>query len=163
MRLLYLSICLLLSSGIWSQSDSITTIYLIRHCEKETSSQDPELSEKGLARTQKWADFFEDLPIDLFYSTNTKRTATTCSMIADSQKKGIHYYNHNDFALNELVALNKGKTILIVGHSNTIPALINSYLGKEMYQMIPENEFGSLYTLTVADDVITLDLKFIND
>ena len=111
MRLLYLSICLLLSSGIWSQSDSITTIYLIRHCEKETSSQDPELSEKGIARTQKWADFFEDLPIDLFYSTNTKRTATTCSMIADSQKK----------------------------------------------------EFGSLYTLTVADDVITHDLKFIND
>jgi broad specificity phosphatase PhoE len=52
----------------------------------------------------------------------------------------------------------KGKTLLIVAHSNTIPAAINELLGKQTYLDIPENEFGNLYIIKITGSKITHDL-----
>lgn len=161
MRLLCLSICLLFCPIIWSQSDNTTTIYLIRHSEKADTSKDPELSGEGISRAKNWANYFDEIPIDYFYSTATIRTTTTCSIIATSQKKEIQLYDHREFSINALLSKHQGKTILIVGHSNTIPLLINTFLGEEMYPMIAENEYSSLYILTIQGDSIKHQLKYI--
>lgn len=163
MRLIYFLSCLLFTSVIWSQSEKKTTIYLIRHCEKESGAVDPELSDKGRLRAENWIQYFKEIPIDSFYTTTTRRTATTCSIIADSKKKEIQFYNHNDFSLNEIIKFHEGNTILIVGHSNTIPHLINTFLGEEMYPLISENEYGSLYILTIQGDSIKHQLTYLNN
>jgi broad specificity phosphatase PhoE len=162
MRLLFTFSCLLFHCLIWSQTSATTTIYLIRHCEKAPTLNDPELSEEGKLRAANWAKYFEDTPIDGFYTTATKRTATTCSIIADSKNKEIQFYNHNSFSLVDIVETHQGQTLLIVGHSNTLPTLLNTFLGQEVYQILAENEYSSLFTITIQGDTIKHDLKQVN-
>lgn len=57
--------------------------------------------------------------------------------------------------LKKLLAENKGKTILVVGHSNTIPKHINQLLDKEKYHEIDESEFGNLYVIKEKDGVVS--------
>jgi broad specificity phosphatase PhoE len=162
MRLLFTFFCLLFHCLIWSQTSETTTIYLIRHCEKEATFNDPELSEEGKLRAANWAKYFDDTPIDGFYTTATKRTSTTCSIIADSKNKEIQFYNHNSLSLVDIVKTHQGQTLLIVGHSNTLPTLLNTFLGQEVYQILEENEYSSLFTITIQVDTIKHDLKQVN-
>ena len=131
-----------------------TTIYFIRHAEKADSSPNPELSEDGIKRSVRWTKLFEKTPIDVFYTTLTKRTQMTASTIATSKQKDMIFYDHAKFSIQEIIAKHSGKTILVVGHSNTIPQQINAFLGKEVYPQINENEFGNLYTITINGDKI---------
>jgi broad specificity phosphatase PhoE len=131
-----------------------TTIYLIRHAEKADSSQNPELSEEGLKRAVRWTKYFELKNIDFFYTTLTRRTQMTCSTIATSKQKEMIFYDFSKFTLKEVIEKHPGKTILIVGHSNTVPKQINDFIGEEIYQKIDENEFGNLYTITIKGDKI---------
>lgn len=129
-------------------SQEITTIYMIRHAEKDTIGSNPELSEKGVKHALAWAKYFEDIPIDYFYTTITRRTQQTCASVAASKQKSIQFYKIPDFTLKEVIEKHKGKTVLIVGHGNTIPNQINVLLGNEKYKHIKESDFDNLYKLT---------------
>ena len=57
-----------------------TIYYFIRHAEKDRTdlkNKDPELTEIGIQRAKKWADYFDNIDLDLIYSTNYKRTRQT--------------------------------------------------------------------------------------
>jgi broad specificity phosphatase PhoE len=136
-----------------AQSET-TTIYLIRHAEKADNSQNSELSEEGIKRSVRWTKLLEKIPIDIFYTTLTRRAQMTGSTIATSKQKEMIFYDFSNFSLKEVIKNHPGKTILIVGHSNTIPKQINHFLGEEIYPQIDENEFGNLYTITIKGDKI---------
>lgn len=163
MRLILLTFCLIIYSIIWSQYDEMTVIYLIRHSEKVENSKDPELSDKGKLRVENWVKYFDKIQLESFYSTATNRTFSTCSTIAKNKQKEVQTYDYKSFSINEILTKDRGKSILIVGHSNTIPILINTFLGKEIYPNIPENEYGNLYIITIQGDQITHELKYINN
>lgn len=144
--------------GIFMQSmnaQTETTLYLIRHAEKADASPNTELSAEGKRRANDWATFFKDTPIDLIYSTSYLRTQNTCLPTAVSKQKEIIIYNPKDMDLKKIIAENQGKTILITGHSNTIPGQINHLIGEEKYPEIPESEFGNLYIVKVKRGVIS--------
>ena len=44
----------------------------------------------------------------------------------------------------------KGKTVLIVGHSNTTPAFVNAILKNKKYGDLPDDENGGLFIVTVT-------------
>jgi 2,3-bisphosphoglycerate-dependent phosphoglycerate mutase len=132
-----------------------TVIYLIRHAEKADASADPDLSAAGLTRANNWAVIFEDVTFDAFYSTDYKRTKQTIQPTATRDGKTVVLYNPSTFTLAGVVAAHPGKNIFIVGHSNTIPALINTYIGSNVYPDMAESEFGNLYKVTVEDGEIT--------
>ena len=46
----------------------------------------------------------------------------------------------------------KGKTVLIVGHSNTTPMFANKILGKQVYKAIDDKNNSNLYIVTVIGD-----------
>jgi 2,3-bisphosphoglycerate-dependent phosphoglycerate mutase len=139
-----------------------TTLYFIRHAEKTNSSSNPELSEEGIQRALKWAAFFEKIPITVFYTTLTQRTQMTCSYIATTKQKEMIFYEASRFSIEEIYKKHLGQTILIVGHSNTIPKYINTFLGSEIYPLLDENNFGSLYTLKIEEGKVTHDLVVYN-
>ena len=144
--------------GIFMQSmyaQTETTVYLIRHAEKADGSPDTELSAEGKKRANDWATYFKDAPIDLIYSTPYLRTLNTCLPTATSKQKEIISYNPSELDLEKIIAENQGKTILIAGHSNTIPKYINHLLNEEKYPEIPETEFGNLYIIKVKNGVIS--------
>ncbi len=136
-----------------AQSET-TTLHLIRHAEKADSTQNPELSDEGLKRAVRWTKYFEKKNIDFFYTTLTRRTQMTCSTIATSKQKDMIFYDAAKFSLKEIIEKHYGKTILIVGHSNTIPSQINAFLEKEIYPQIDDNQFGNLYTIIIIGDKI---------
>ena len=45
-----------------------------------------------------------------------------------------------------------GKTVLIVGHSNTTPAFANKILATEKYKNMDDNDNSSLYIITLKDE-----------
>ena len=153
MKILFQIVILLVLQQASAQSET-TIIYFIRHAEKAASSPNPELSEKGIKRAVRWTTYFEKIPIAVFYTTLTQRTQMTCSTIATSKQKDMFFYDASTFSIQEIITKHTGKTILVVGHSNSIPKQINSFLGEEVYPQMDENEFGNLYTLTIEGNQV---------
>ncbi len=147
-------------------SQDITTYYFIRHAEKQTTDpneKDPELTEQGIRRTENWTLVFKDVPFDMIYSSNYKRTISTAQRIADSQKKEIRLYDAGKLNDLDFQEKTKGKTVLVVGHSNTNPAFVNTILNEKKYNDIPDNESGSLFIVKVLPDgTKTSELLYVN-
>lgn len=148
--LLYLIICFSVAYG----QEPVTTIYLLRHAEKANSTPDTALSEIGMQRALKWANYFKDIPVEAIYTTNYQRTRQTVAPLATAKGLNPQLYKPQD-ALADVIAANKGKTIVIAGHSNTIPAAINNLIGEKIYTDIAEDEFDNLYKITMSGNTIT--------
>lgn len=147
---------LILSFFSCSVEKTETTFYLIRHAEKDRSNpsdKNPSLTEKGMTRAENWAVYFKDIDLDAVYSTTYKRTMQTAQPTAES--KGLKIINYDPRTLyNEALAKETfGKTVLIVGHSNTTPAFTNQIIKKNSvkstdiapYEPMDDSDNATLY------------------
>lgn len=135
---------------------AVTTVYLIRHTEKELDGgKDPKLTEQGVYRANNWARIFADTRLDAVYSTDTTRTRSTAQPIADSQGKEIKLYTPFGVDFEAFVEDNKHQAVLVVGHSNTISAFANALIGQDRYQELDESNYDTLYIVDIAGDVRT--------
>ncbi|MEP0265469.1 phosphoglycerate mutase family protein [Dokdonia sp.] len=132
-----------------------TTYYLIRHAEKDRSdpeNRNPSLKEEGIARAQQWSEVFKDVTFDMVYSTNYARTQETATPTA--KRKGLEIKSYDPRtpfdATFEKETL--GKTVLVVGHSNTTPMFTNAILKEEQFAQIDDTNNGNLYIVTVTGD-----------
>src|SRR5690606_16847507 len=109
------------------------TIFIVRHAEKEaSSSRDPELSAEGKARAEELSRILQKVHINEIYSTPYKRTRNTVAPVAE--RLGLDIKSYDPAAQDKFTKVLKsasGKTILISGHSNTIPALLNLLTGTQ--------------------------------
>ena len=136
-------------------SDKITTYYFIRHAEKDTSNaeeKDPVLTEAGIKRAEKWAEIFKEVSFDLIFSSDFKRTKETAQKITGSQNLEIQVYHPAELNDEYFQQKTKGKTVLVIGHSNTNPRFVNSILGEEKYSDIDDKESGSLFIVSVSPE-----------
>jgi broad specificity phosphatase PhoE len=146
--------CLQISLG----QNTITQYYFIRHAEKADSSKNPDLSEKGLERAQEWKTLFSEINFDAVYSTDFNRTLQTIQPIVAGNNQLLKIYNPKMIDIEAFKKETHGKTILIVGHSNTIPNMINQIIKENKYTNIEENEFGNLYIVTLFENQIVSQL-----
>lgn len=145
-----------------SKSDK-TTIILIRHAEKDTSTAgstmmqaDPPLSDKGVQRAGKLIETLKSFTIDSIFSTNFNRTRSTVQPIASKSGIGIKSYDPKDqAAFAMLLKAMQGKTILVVGHSNTIPSLVNLLIGTAKYANLADNEYDKIWILRLENGKYT--------
>ncbi|WP_431135505.1 phosphoglycerate mutase family protein [Psychroserpens mesophilus] len=138
-----------------SINSSITTYYLIRHAEKDRSDKNernPKLKEQGIERAEKWSNVFEHINFDAVYSTNYNRTIATATPTAKAKALEITLYDPTNLYSEEFAEATFGKTVLIVGHSNTTPAFANAILGKEKYADMDDRDNGSLFIVTIYED-----------
>ncbi len=143
-----------------------TTYYLIRHAEKDRSdslNRNPNLTEAGLKRAENWAKYFSNIELDDVYSTNYNRTIQTAKPTATSKNLEIKTYNPRNLYDSIFQAETKGKTVLVVGHSNTTPALANRILAvnngvdeKPIYKNMDDRDNASLYILTFEKSGLTV-------
>jgi 2,3-bisphosphoglycerate-dependent phosphoglycerate mutase len=144
---------LVLTITAWSQEKpSLTTLVFVRHAEKvDDGTRDPELSEEGKQRVIKLSKLLSNQKIDAVYSTNYKRTRNTVEPIAVEHGLSVTpYESFNSSQLTELVNRYKSGTILICGHSNTTPAMINAILGKQAFKQWADADYGNFIIVTVA-------------
>lgn len=125
------------------------TLFLVRHAEKDPGA-DPDLSPEGRVRSALLAEIMKDEAPSLVYSTNLNRTRQTAAPAALELGSPILYYDPSDLdGFAERLKLT-GQSALIVGHSNTTPALVAA-LGGEPGEPIEEaSEYDRLYVLTLS-------------
>ncbi|WP_439131579.1 SixA phosphatase family protein [Polaribacter sp.] len=136
-------------------SKETTTYYLIRHAEKDRTDQsngNPNLNFEGEKRAQRWANYFEDVKIDAVYSTKYFRTMETATPTAMTKKLRIQYYDPRNMYDSIFRAETKGKSVLVVGHSNTTPIFANKILGNDIYENMDDDDNSSLYIVTISGD-----------
>lgn len=149
--LLIFTVSLLLSCT----SGETTTYYLIRHAEKDRSDEmngNPSLTFEGETRAQNWSDYFKDIQIDAVYSTKYFRTVETATPTAMTKKLKIQYYDPRNMYDSVFQDQTKGKSVLVVGHSNTTPMFANKILGDNIYDNMDDRDNSSLYIVTISGD-----------
>lgn len=145
---------LLIVTSLFSQK--ISTYYFIRHAEKQmVNNQNPELTEAGILRAENWANIFKDIKFDAVYSTDYLRTKATAQPTAISQSLEIILYHPSKIDIDNFLKETEGKTVLIVGHSNTIPGFVNNLIGINKYANIEDDNFGNLYIVEFGEGIKT--------
>ena len=130
-----------------------TTVYLVRHAEKDTSNpndQDPDLTEAGRKRAQALKAYLQEVKVDGFFSTPYKRNQKTLVPLA--QGRPIQFYESHDYTLlrNKILSEYKGKTVVVVGHSNTILPIIEAFGAKKPIAEITDNDYDNIFRLVVS-------------
>tara|TARA_Y100000780_G_C13520211_1_gene353491 strand:+ start:44 stop:556 length:513 start_codon:yes stop_codon:yes gene_type:complete len=169
MKSLFFSLLFLLSFNIFAQEtpekeQKVTTYYLIRHAEKDRtdkSNKNPDLTEAGHKRARNWATYFKDIEFDAVYSTDYNRTKQTVLPTAESNDLDIEIYNPFTIKIDSFLIKTKGKTVLIVGHSNTIPKFVNQLIGEEKYKDIADDNNANLYIVKIKEGKAISELKVI--
>jgi len=144
-------------------NNKCTSIYLIRHSEKirtDQNEKDPLLNKRGLLRAQKWSEIFEQIEITNILSTNTKRTISTVIPTSEKKQLKIEIYRPKDISHETFLKENKGKKVLIVGHSNTVPKTTNTLIKKDYYAQIEDNNNSNLYYVNICNGKISHELLY---
>jgi phosphohistidine phosphatase SixA len=129
------------------------TIFLVRHAERadagSTPATDPSLSDIGRARATSLATLLKDAGITAIIVTEFKRTGETAAPLAQALAITPTVIASKDLA----GLISKLKTIagnvLVVGHSNTLPAVLQG-LGLTS-PVIGDEDFDNLFILTPAE------------
>jgi broad specificity phosphatase PhoE len=145
-----------LAIAIWMLSAaSTTTVFVMRHAEKAlTPPEDPPLSPTGEARATALAEQFGRAPkglgIDCIFVSEFRRTQDTVRPLANRLGIPMIVVPATDPALVASRALReyRGGRVLIVGHSDTVPQIVEALSGDEVPSM-DESEFGVVYVVAV--------------
>jgi len=138
------------------ESQATTTIIFVRHAEQSSHEEaDPSLSEAGRHRvaelTRQLVDADVVAGIDAIYSTPYKRCMETVQPLADRLGLPVNVYDADDTetVLETILKMHKGKIILVVGHSNTVPVLIANLGASKKVPPISKNEFDNIYIISI--------------
>ena len=129
-----------------------TIIYLVRHAEKEKTKGDVHLTSEGRERAKRLRTLMSENGLDMVYSTRFNRTQETAEPSATLHNLNIQEYHHGkleEFSQN-LLDEHRGKKILVVGHSNTTPDLLNIFMGEKVKGMIDESDYENLYIISIS-------------
>jgi broad specificity phosphatase PhoE len=138
------------------ESQATTTMIFVRHAEKALMPVgDPSLSPAGKERvaelTRQLVDADVVAGIDAIYSTPYRRTIETAQPVADALGLAINEYDpdDNEAVLAKILRNHKGKIILVVGHSNTLPTLIADLGASKKVPPIAELEYDNIYLISI--------------
>ncbi len=142
------------SYGIYSDLDSVTTIFLVRHAEKvKDGSDDPVLTPEGKARADELMYILKYVKLDVIYSTPYKRTKQTVLPTAEDKNLKIQNYKPGERGfLEKIINSHPGGAVLIVGHSNTIPVLANELAGSKKFNNLNDATYDNLFIAHVYPD-----------
>ncbi|MEN8375321.1 MAG: phosphoglycerate mutase family protein [Gemmatimonadota bacterium] len=128
-------------------------IVAVRHAEKvDDGSRDPALTEAGVERAQALAALLAGAGVERVLSSDFIRTRDTAAPTATAAGVQIEIYDPRDIpGLAEALLAATERVILVVGHSNTTPALVAELTGQPADPM-PEEEYDRLYRIIVRPD-----------
>lgn len=125
-------------------------IYLVRHAEKLQSLKDPALSPCGIAQAQAMAKLIP-AQLSTIYHSGYQRTLQTAQQIALTQLNAkLESYNAGDLTQIAKQIQQQASAVLVVGHSNTTPELIQR-LGQLPAPQIKEQDYGVVYQLKQSE------------
>lgn len=129
--------------------DTTTNIFfLVRHAEKR-EGENPGLTDEGRLRAHRLAFILEQAGLDVGFTTPYNRTMSTINPMSIRYQLPVMGYepDKQQQLLDTLLIKNPGERVLIVGHSNTLPQLLNHLVGEERYASLPDTMYDRLFVV----------------
>ena len=139
-------------------------VYLVRHAERAdggagagsmTSENDPPLSKAGEERAARLAAMLADARITALYATEYRRTQDTAKPLA--ARLGLKVLSNpardGDALIAKLKKDHAADVVLLVGHSNSIPALVKALGGQDI--TIRDDEYDNLFVVVPATRTVS--------
>jgi broad specificity phosphatase PhoE len=127
------------------------TVILVRHAER-AGGTDPSvgINEAGRCRARVLAGLLSDAKVRSIYTSEIARTQQTAEPLAQrlSIKPEVVRAKDIDGLVAKLRARTEEGTVLVVGHSNTIPAIVERLSG-ETEPTIGDGEYDRMFVVTL--------------
>ncbi len=131
-------------------------IFVVRHAEKATESNDPPvpLSPAGTERARRLAAMLKDAGVTAIFATDFVRTRATAQPLAEMRHVAVRIYAPKDAQgrptaeplLQQLHKLRSDDVALVVGHGDTVPVLLQG-LGVAEPIAIGGGEYDNLFVV----------------
>jgi broad specificity phosphatase PhoE len=138
---------------LWSCCSQAATIILIRHAERAGAmGGDPPLSDRGKQRAEALVPLLKDKNLRAIFITDTLRTRQTVAPLANRiALEPVELPGRNVAGLiARLKKFGEGDTVLVVGHSNTLPEIVEGLGGSTA--RIGETEFDRMITVVTHEN-----------
>jgi phosphohistidine phosphatase SixA len=139
-----------------------STVVLVRHAEPQTSGGDPGLTAAGRKRAELLGFMFQNAGVTALFTSELRRTKETAQPLAarvslvPAVLTGLNTAADRD----RVLAVPSG-VALVIGHTNTVPQLIDA-LGAGNNVQIAENEFDRMFIVSLrgAGGASLLSLRY---
>jgi len=143
------------------------TVFVVRHAERAdtaagaapTMAADPELSDAGRARAESLAAALEDAEVVAIFATEFKRTQATAAPLAKALGLQVTTISSKEPAKLIQAVKSAGGNVLVVGHSNTVPAIVKD-LGVAAPITVGDAEYDNLFVVTIGAAPSVLRLHY---
>ncbi|MGI8821514.1 MAG: SixA phosphatase family protein [Chthoniobacterales bacterium] len=154
---------LLVAISLLSCGAAHAQIFIVRHAEKAQASPEdpgnPPLSEAGRRRAEGLAQVLRDAGVTSVYATEFQRTQQTAQPTAEAAQVKVAVIAANDSeALVQQLRAGSGPA-LVVGHSNTIPALLKA-LGVKEEIALGDADYDNLFVVLTEPEPHLLRLHY---
>jgi broad specificity phosphatase PhoE len=124
-------------------------IFLVRHADKKTPDEQSLLSPKGLKRADDLRRALSSVDLKAVYHTEFERTKQTAAPTAAEHKLVPIETNSDDVQglAKVLRALPPQEDVLVVGHSDTVPELLNE-LGVSTKVALGNYDYDNLFIVS---------------
>jgi phosphohistidine phosphatase SixA len=167
-KILLLTLGLLFSSIHVLAQDQ--TVFLVRHAEKILDTgTDPALTEQGRQRAIRLSELLKASNPVAIYTSQYQRTQQTGQPLATVlnipltvitiDKNNTEQYPA--LLLERICALPKGSNALVIGHSNSIPGIVEAWT-HESVKPIADNEYDRLFLVRLNNCQIigNMDIRY---
>lgn len=152
-----IALALLAALASWTGQPAVPAqpnVYVMRHLHTPAGVSDPDLTAEGMKYAAEVDDWFRQDPPAAIYVSTTKRAQQTAQPLAGRLKLAFKLYDPRDTpGLLSRVAQESG-TVLIVGHSNTVPDIVEGLGGTRPGPLVHE-DFGDIWHVAGPDRVTT--------
>jgi broad specificity phosphatase PhoE len=138
-----------------TQAADETVFFVVRHADKLNETDDnPPLSEAGKKRAQQLRDALKNLRVDAIYHTDTLRSKQTAEPLAAKLHITATEYSSAIPAqalphwVDSVLSTQKGKRVVIVGHSGTVEPIVKKLSGAEVE---PISGYDNLFIVVITD------------
>lgn len=131
-----------------------TTIYLVRHAEKDLADkgEDPALIPEGQARALRLLEELEAVPLHAIYSTRFQRNMNTVKPLAEKKNLSIEQYEWHGYEalMQGLPEKHWGETILICGHGDNLLPMIRLLGAAPPLDSLGAYEYDKLFKVSLS-------------
>jgi broad specificity phosphatase PhoE len=130
-----------------------TTVIVLRHAEKAAvPADDPPLTPAGEARAERLRALLIGNPVLAVYASEARRTQDTARPLASalSLPVTVHPARDPQGLLDAIGARHVGGTVVVVGHSNTVPDIVSRLTRGKARVALRDDEFDRIFVVTVT-------------
>jgi broad specificity phosphatase PhoE len=132
-----------------------TVVLVVRHAEKASDAEDSPLTDDGAGRAQALVGVAENAGVSAIYTTQFRRNHDTAKPFSDRTNVAVtempvDLQNPGDYGkrlAKDILEKHAGQTVLIVGHSNTIPLIIEALTGRA--GLVNDVQYRDLFIVTI--------------